>query len=277
MKTLDARDVAGAYAICRRLAPRSLWGAMSLRRHLCAVHAFARIVEDAADGKRALDARRRLEGLRRQLDVMDRRPARHPVLLALGRTMRELGLSREPFDEFLAAGLQDCAKTRYAGSGELLDYCRRSGAPVGRVVLQIHGYRDEERMRLCDRLGTGLRLARILRDLSIDLKRDRVYIPEEDFRESGYSEGDLRMGVVNEPFRSLMKRQWKRTRVLLEEAEPLAGMLSWPLSWRVRSSWVKGNEVLHRIHKLGFDTLRRRPTLGRWFWPRLVTGVLSSR
>ena len=277
MKTLDRRDVDGAYAICRRLAPRGLWDAVPMRKHLWAVQSFARLVGSAAEGRPGSGGGRRLRSFRGELDALDRRSARHPVLRSLGRTMRELGLPREPFDELLAAGLEDCAKTRYADFRGLLDYCRRSGSPVGLAVLRIHGYRDEKRLRLCERLGTALRLARVLRDLSIDLKRDRVYIPEEDFRGFGYSDGDLRMGVVNESFRSLMKRQWKRTRALLEEAEPLAGMLSWPLSWRIRSSWVKGNEVLWRIHKLGFDTLRQRPTLGRWFWPRMITGVLSSR
>lgn len=268
MRTTSSGDVDRAYAVCRSLAPRGLWCSASLRRHLWAVHAFARVVEDAADGKRVSDGRRRLESLRKEFEAMDQEPPRHPVVLALANTVLELGLPREPFEDKLAAGFDDCADRRYASFAELLDHCRRSGAPAWRSALWVHGYKDEERLRLCDVFGAALRLAGLWTDLAKDVGRERVYIPEEDFRESGYSEGDLRMGIVNEPFRSLMKLQWKRTRSLLEEVKPLAGTLSWPLSWRVRVSWRRGSELLRRIHRLGFDTLRPRRSLGAWPWPR---------
>jgi len=239
-----------------------------------ALCAFVVVVRDFATAREFEGVRReRLLDWRRQLGGGQ---AAQPVLLALGETLRTLRLPVELCDEMIGAALQDIEKTRYATYEELQDYCRRCANPGGRLVLMMHGYRDEGLFRFCDALCTGLRLAGFWQDLSSDLSRDRIYIPEEDFRAHGYSEADLRMGVCNERFRELMKFQVNRARALLEQARPLPGKLRWPLSWEARVTWYGGREVLRQIRKLGFDTMARRPVLQRWDWlPLILRTVLQ--
>lgn len=294
MQTLDAyrteltdpKDVAGAYAFCQKLASShyenfpvaSKLLKPSLRKHVAALYAFARIADDFADEPEYEGVRReRLLDWRVQLADVGSKPARHPVFLALGRTFEELDLPKRPFDDLLSAFLQDTEKRRYATYAELADYCRRSADPVGRIVLMVHGYRDEELFRYSDAICTALQLANFWQDVSVDLKKDRVYIPEEDFKAHNYSEADLRMGVVNENFKNLMKFQVARTRALFEQGRPLPARLKFPLSWEIRLTWLGGCEVLRKIRKQGFDTLTARPSLKKREWIPLVVRALLTR
>lgn len=279
-------DVAAAYEHCLRLArsrfksfPVGLrFMAGSTRRHVAALYAFVRTAEDFADAPEHEGVRlQRLEDWGRQFWAIGQAPPQHPVFLALGKTLSELPLPREPFAQVLSAFEQDCAKSRYETEAELLDYCRRSAEPVGRLVLMIHGYRDEELFKLSDRLCSALQLTILLRDLGRDLRRDRLYVPQEDFRACGYSEADLRMGVVNERYRDLIKLQWKRARALFEEGRPLPKRLGWPLNWEVRLAWLCGMELLRKVHKLGYDVLTRRPSITAWDRTGLVLKALAKR
>jgi len=278
-----SQDLDGAYAFCQKLADEQYQGfpvgtplmTRRLRRHVAVVYAFTHLAGSfaAAEGE---EGGEKLEDWRGQLQALGSGPARHPVFLALEDTVREMDLPLEPFHDLLGAFIQDRTKKRYETYAELLDFCRRSANPVGRVVLMIHGYRDPERMRLSDLLCTALQLTSKLRDIEEDLARDRIYLPLEDFEEFGYTEADLRMRLVNERFRHLIKAQWKRTRLLYEEGRPLIKRLHWPLSWEIKLTWIGGNELLRKVHKQGYDTLRSRPSLSAWDWPRLVRGALFS-
>lgn len=280
----DPRDVGGAYAFCQRLvqshyenfpvASRLL--PRRLRKHVAALYAFARIADDFSDEPEYEGVRReRLLEWREQLSDVGRKPARHPVFLALESTFAELELPKRPFDDLLSAFLQDTEKRRYATFDEVLDYCRRSANPVGRIVLMIHGYRSEELFAMSDAICTALQLANFWQDVAVDLKKDRIYVPEEDFEQFGYSEADLRMGVVNEKFKSLLKFEVNRAKALFEDGRELPGRLSWPLSLEIRLTWYGGREILRKIRKQGFDTLTERPALCKWDWiPLFVRAAL---
>lgn len=274
-KLADPADVVGAFRFCAELADRhyenfpvaSVLLPARLRRHVAVLYAFARIADDFSDEPEHEGFRReRLLDWRSQLAEVGQLPARHPVFLALGETLRELDLPKEPFDDLLSAFLQDTEKSRYETFDEVLDYCRRSANPVGRIVLMIHGHRDEQLFRWSDCICTGLQLANFWQDVSVDLKKDRVYIPQEDFKTYGYSEADLRMGVGNERFRELMKFQVCRTRSLFEQGKPLPSRLPWPLSLEIRLTWLGGMQILKLIHKQDFDVLRARPALKKSDW-----------
>lgn len=279
----DPSDADGAYAFCADLARRhyenfpvaSRLMPRRLRRHVAALYAFARIADDFSDEPEHEGVRReRLLDWRRQLAEIGERPPSHPVFLALGTTLRELDLPKKPFDDLLSAFLQDTEKRRYATFDEVADYCRRSANPVGRIVLMIHGHRDEELFRYSDATCTALQLANFWQDVSVDLKKDRIYIPEEDFKAHGYSEADLRMGVCNERFRSLMKFQVARARALFDQGRPLPGRLRWPLSMEIRLTWLGGRQILKMIHRQDFDVLRARPALRKRDWIPLVARAL---
>ncbi|MBI5242483.1 MAG: squalene/phytoene synthase family protein [Elusimicrobia bacterium] len=275
-----------AYDFCQEL-PRgrrgdfpavSWFAARSLRKHVAALCAFKSVAEGFCDDPEYEGVRKdRIDDWRRQLEAVGKAPPQHPVFIALERTLGELSLPKEPFNDLLDALLEDCGKKRYETAEDVLDYCRRSADPLGRIVLMIHGYRDPDLLKLSDRLCTALMLAGFLRDISLDLKKDRIYIPLQDFQEVGYSEADMRMGVVNERFRNLVKLQWKRARAFFEESRSLPGRLSWPLGWDVRLRWLGGMELLRKIHKLGYDTIHRRPKITAWDWAGLVLKALAKR
>ncbi len=282
-RLLNPADVDGAYRFCRDMAARhyenfpvaSVLMPRRLRKHVAALYAFARIADDLSDEPEYAGSRReRLLDWRRQLDEIGAKPPSHPVFLALGETLEELDLPKQPFDDLLSAFLQDTEKKRYETFAELLDYCRRSANPVGRIVLMIHGHRDEESFRRSDAICTALQLANFLQDVSVDMKKDRVYIPEEDFKAHGYSEADLRMGVYNERFKSLMKFEISRARALFEQGRPLIQRLEWPLSLEIRMTWLGGMRILKMIQRLEFDTLRTRPALTKRDWIPLVARAL---
>ncbi|MFA6002951.1 MAG: squalene/phytoene synthase family protein [Elusimicrobiota bacterium] len=287
----DPKDIFAAYSFCRkvssfecgrppgirRLVPRRL------RPHVDAVCAFARLAAAFASAPEfEAERAQRLRTWRGWLQAVARDEAAassgdlHPVFLALARTMRECDLPPVLFEDILDAHLQDVGRKGYATFDELKDYCRRCANPVGRLLLMILGYRDEESGRCSDALCTAWRLSASLRDISLDLKRDHIYIPGEDFQAQGYAEADLRMGVCNERFRELMKAQASRARALFEEARPLPAQLRWPLSWAARLTWYGGREILRQIRKSGFDTISRRPRLSRWDWlPLMLRTVLK--
>jgi squalene synthase HpnC len=282
-RLLDPKDVDGAYRFCQDLANRhyenfpvaSRLMPRRLRKHVAALYAFARIADDFADEAEYEGVRReRLLDWRRQLDETGIKPPSHPVFLALGATLKELDLPKQPFDDLLSAFLQDTEKARYATFDEVLDYCRRSANPVGRIVLMIHGYRDEQRFRYSDAICTGLQLANFWQDVSVDLKKDRIYIPEEDFKAHGYSEADLRMGVYNERFKNLMKFEVARARALFDQGRPLESTLRWPLSFEIRLTWFGGRQILKMIHRLDFDVIRTRPALKKRDWIPLAARAL---
>jgi squalene synthase HpnC len=285
-KAWDPLDVSGAYAFCQDLAAchyenfpvASRILPLRLRPHVAALYAFARIADDFSDepeyegvrGERLLEWRSLLHEA-----VSPVAKPRHPVFVALSQSLRELDMPVQPFDDLLGAFLQDVVKKRYETFDEVLDYCRRSADPVGRIVLMIHGHRSPEIFRYSDAICTALQLANFWQDLSVDLKKDRIYLPEEDFKAFGYSEADLRMGVVNEKFRNLMKFEVNRTRSLFEQGRALLGKLSWPLSWEIRLTWLGGTEILRKIRRMGYDTLSKRPSLSKWDWiPLLVRSLM---
>ncbi|MBI3550227.1 MAG: squalene synthase HpnC [Elusimicrobia bacterium] len=283
-KIEDPKDVQAAFRFCQDLAQRhyenfpvaSRLLPRHSRKHVAVLYAFARIADDFSDEIEYEGVRReRLEDWRRQLHAVGKEPPRHPVFFAMEATLKELDLPKEPFDDLLSAFLQDTEKKRYATFDEVLDYCRRSANPVGRIVLMIHGYRDEVRFKESDAICTALQLANFWQDVAVDLKKDRIYIPEEDFKEFNYTEADLRMGVVNERFRNLMKHEWKRTRALFEDGKPLWKRLRWPLSYEIRLTWAGGNEILRKVQRIGFDTLHTRPVLTKLDWAGLALKALT--
>lgn len=282
----NSKDIDAAYGFCRDLA-RSHYENFpvasrllrrDLRRPISALYAFARIADDFADEPEYEGVRQeRLFEWRSHLHDLGRRAPTHPVFVALEDSIKTLDLPLELFDDLLSAFIQDTEKSRYADFDSLLDYCRRSANPIGRLVLMIHGYRDDGLMRLSDAVCSALQLANFWQDLAVDLKKDRIYIPEEDFRAFGYTEADMRMGVVNEKFRNLMKFQLKRTRELFDEGRPLSNSLSWPLSSEIRLTWYGGAEILRKIRKSGYDTLSTRPKLSKWDWlPLIVRSFVRS-
>jgi phytoene/squalene synthetase len=147
--------------------------------------------------------------------------AEHPIFIALGDTVSKLSIPIEPLMDLLKAFRMDVTKNSYDNYDEVLQYCKYSANPVGRLVLLIFGYHDEEYFKYSDYICTALQLTNFYQDVAIDLQKNRIYIPRDELIEYYYNEAELKKKVYNKQFENLMKLQVERARKLFYEGAPL--------------------------------------------------------
>ncbi|MGD8894551.1 MAG: squalene synthase HpnC [Acidobacteriota bacterium] len=240
--------------------PVGLFVPRKKRRYVYALYAFARIADDFADEPIYEGVRQeKLDQWEALLHAADRGEAEGPVFVALGETVRALHVPKELLLDLLSAFRQDTVKNRYESWDELLDYCRRSANPVGRLVLLVFGQDDPELPRLSDAICTGLQLANHWQDAAIDYARDRIYVPEDLMRRHGVGTWDFSHGRVTDGFRGLMAELIGRTRELFEEGRPLCDRVGRELRFEMRLTWLGGTSILDRIEAVGADVFTRRP------------------
>ncbi len=250
----------------------------ALRQDFYNLYAYCRWADDLGDelGDPA-ESLRRLDWWQEQLEAMYEGRAFHPVFVALQRTAQRHGLPKEPLSDLLHAFRQDQIVRRYRTWSDLLAYCRYSANPVGRLVLHLCGYRDAERQRLSDATCTGLQLANFWQDVSVDLEKDRVYLPLEAIERHGYSLEQLQARQVTPAFRSLMREAVQRARELFLQGMPLAGMVNRRLAVDVELFTRGGLRVLELIEARDYDVLSARPVITRADRLRLLLGALGRR
>ena len=231
------------------------------RVHLHRIYAFARTADDLADELRDAAA---LAAFRRDfLRHLDDGKGDVPLFVDLCATIRERGLERELFTDLLDAFAQDLVQTRYDLAG-LLDYCRRSADPVGRLVLRVCGHRAVELDRLSDRICTGLQLLNHLQDLGEDLReRDRIYFPREDLDRFGVGDAQLRVTVADAKVRAFVHHQASRIGSEFAAGWPLVHAVGGRLRWELRAILYSAAAVLRRIRLADGDVLGGRVHLGK--------------
>jgi len=228
------------------------------------VYAYCRWADDLGDetGDRA-ESLRLLAWWRQELDSMYEGRASHPVFVALQPTVREYRIPRQPFADLIDAFVQDQTVTRYRNWDELFGYCRNSANPVGRLVLYLCGYSDTERQRLSDATCTALQLANFWQDVTVDLLKDRVYIPLDIMERHGYAVADLFARRFTPAFREVMREIVEKARELFEEGRPLAGMVGPRLALDIDLFSRGGIKVLDKIQRQGYDVLAARPAISK--------------
>lgn len=252
------------------------------RKHVYSIYAFARTADDFADEGYEADisvATRmaRLDEWQKKLQDSYRGVADDPIFIALSETIRELRLPVALFEDLLSAFKQDVTKTRYRDFDEVLDYCSRSANPVGRLILLLFDYRDEKLHRMSDDVCTGLQLANFWQDVSIDIRKDRIYLPADEMAHYGVTEDDLRSGRFTERYASLMKYQVERTHEIFNRGRMLSKLVSGRLAIELRLTWLGGMRILERIEEQGFDTLRSKPMITSLDKIRLIVQSLLTR
>ncbi len=280
-----AQTLAQAYAHCRRIAlghyenfPVVSWLLpRELRPHIFALYAYCRGVDDLGD-KSEGDRLALLDDWEAELRrCYDGSPS-DARFVALADTIRRFDIPPEPFLRLIEANRRDQRTNRYQTFDELLDYCTYSANPVGRLVLYVFGYRDEERARLADSTCTALQLANFWQDVRRDLKMGRVYIPLGDMAWFQYSEADLAARKATPEFRRLMRFEVARTREYFARGLPLANRIRGRLRLDLRMFTFGGLAVLDQIERQRYDVLTRRPRVSgaRKAWP-LVRGLAPVR
>jgi squalene synthase HpnC len=233
-----------------------------LRQHFYNVYAYCRWADDLADEIPETDkALELLNWWGRELSECYAGKATHPVFIALQGTIQRCNIPMDPFSDLLAAFRQDQTVRRYAGWSDVLDYCRYSANPVGRLVLYLCGYTDSERQILSDYTCTALQLANFWQDVSRDLDKNRIYIPLELLAEHGIAEAELFERRFDIRYANLMRVLVQRTRELFEKGLPLAGRVASNIRVDIELFSRGGLAVLDAIESIGYNTLERRPSL----------------
>lgn len=252
------------FPVASRLLPKES------RPHIAAVYAFARVADDIADEGDAPAAERlaHLEQWQWRLHeaAAGRAPAdgtdAAPIFIALMDTMRRFDLDVSLFDDLLSAFAQDVVVTRYETWTDLLDYCRRSANPIGRLVLRVCGYRDAALDRPSDAICTALQLTNFWQDLAVDWRKGRVYVPRDVRDAVGAAESSLEDGTWTPAWQAALGDAGGRTRALFAEGRPLCDRVRGRLRYELRATWLGGMRVLDRLERGGYDVFRARPALG---------------
>ena len=248
--------VEAAYAEVERLTRREArnfaYGIMVLprpkRQAIAAIYAFARQVDDVADGDLPVDEKRaRLQELHAALDAV---PGEDAMLVALADARSRYPIPDGALHDLVDGGLQDTEQDRYADFGELHGYCRHVAGAVGVACVAVYGSAEVER---AETLGVALQLINIARDVREDWELGRVYLPQDELSAYGVSEDDIAAGRVGPEWRALMAFQASRARAYLEEGLELLGSLDSRSSACVATFAGLYRATLDRIEARGFD------------------------
>lgn len=242
------------------------------------VYAFCRWADDLGDeiGDTA-ESLRLLAWWRSQLREMYARRASHPVFVALSDTAARHQLPEETFDDLIKAFEQDQTVTRYRNFDELFQYCRYSANPVGRLVLGLCGYRDAARQELSDATCTALQLANFWQDVTVDLEKDRVYLPLDVLEKYGCTVDDLAARRFSDSFRGVMKESVGVARELFLKGLPLAGMVDRRLSIDLELFSRGGLKILEKIERQDYNVLGSRPSISKVERVALLVGAIGRR
>ncbi len=236
-----------------------------LRPYIAAIYAFARTADDFADeGIKSPEQRlAEVDEWERHLNNCYEGKVELPIFIALHEVANRRNIPKQLFADLLIAFRQDVTTYRYSTYNELLDYCRHSANPIGRLVLYVFDDKEERHFLLSDKICTALQLANFWQDVSIDLLKNRVYIPLEDMSQFGYNESDLLALRYNEGFVQLMTFQVERTRELFIEGRPLLNEAVSGLRFELRLTWNGGMKILEKIEHAKYNVLASRQRITR--------------
>jgi phytoene synthase len=225
------------------------------RRAIAAIYAFARAVDDVADGELPIDEKRSgLEALRSSLDA----PPVDAMSVALGDARARFGIPRNALSALVDGGLQDLEQTRYASFEELRGYCEKVAGAVGVACIAVYGSDDVERAMT---LGIALQLINIMRDVAEDWRLGRVYLPQDELAAFGVGEEDIEQGRITPEWLALMTFHTTRARAHLAEGLNLLGSLDRRSALCVGTFAGLYRETLDRIETGGFDVFGEKVRL----------------
>jgi squalene synthase HpnC len=186
-------------------------------------------------------------------------------------------LPLQPFYDLLDAFSQDVTKTRYADFGELMEYCRRSANPIGRLLLQLYDAVTPRNIGMSDAICSSLQIINFLQDVEIDYKKGRIYLPQDELRKYRIEESQIAAGRADGTWPMFMEFQINRARSLLQSGAPLGLSLPGRIGLEMRSIIAGGERILKKLHKSRGDMFSQRPVLNPWDWAYMLYRALSKR
>jgi len=297
---IPASTLADAYAACEALAQShyenfpvaSRLLPAPMRPHIAAIYAFARVADDLAD-EGHLPAEQRLVQLaawqrRLHAALLGTPPREHPaatdgsaaqphedrIIVATAHTIRSFSLPLSLFDDLVSAFGQDTTTTRYDSWRDVLDYCRRSANPVGRLVLRVAGIHDAALDTASDALCTALQLTNFWQDFGRDWQAGRLYVPRDVYLATGASERELRDGAPGEAWARAIDECVRVTSECFAGGRAVCDGVTGRLKYELRLTWLGGRRILRRVHERRDRVFADRPTLGVADLPALAWGAL---
>ena len=254
-----------------------------LRPAVAAIYWFARTADDLADEGDASAVQRLADLAAYRSDLAAVAEGRHPsprwkpVFEPLSRVLTKFALPLPLLNDLLSAFEQDVIKHRYADRADLLDYCRRSANPIGRLLLHLYGVTDAASLARSDAICSALQLANFWQDLSIDTDRGRLYLPLADCARHGVAAAALLTQHDHLSVRALVAEMVEWTRSMMLEGAPLVHSVNGRAGWELRLVVQGGLRILEKIAQMNFGTLHSRPTLGALDMPLLLWRALWMR
>ncbi|MFZ6863115.1 squalene synthase HpnC [Undibacterium sp. Ji67W] len=249
----------------------------NLRSAVRNIYAFARTADDFADEGNATPEERikALDIYDRELDAIEANsPSESTLFQHLAETIRAHQLPVQPFRDLLSAFRQDVLTTRYATYEDLLDYCRRSANPVGRLMLHLYGAANTKNLRDSDAICSALQLINFWQDVAIDWEKQRIYIPQEDMLRFDLSAESIANQANSEQWQLLMQFQTQRARDLMLSGSGLCKRLPPRLGWELRLVVQGGLRIAEKTDQAAGDVFRRRPKLQKLDWLILIWRAL---
>lgn len=247
----------------------------NLRRPIETIYIFARSADDFAD-EGELIPEKRLALLDSYSDELNRiaagSPSENALFQRLAAVIFEHSLPLQLFHDLLDAFKQDVTKHHYETFSELMDYCRRSANPIGRLMLHLYRQTSPQNLAWSDSICTALQLINHWQDIAIDYGKaadGRVYLPREDLAKFGLSRADIAAKTNNSAWKQLMSFQCARARGMLDFGQPLGKLLPGRIGAELRTIIAGGSAILDKIDAVDGDIFRHRPKLSAWDWVKI--------
>ena len=240
------------------------------RPAVVAIYWFARTADDLADEGDAPPHTRLADLAAYRADLsacvlgLPSSPRWTGVFSRLQPVIKQYALPEALLTDLLSAFEQDVQKTRYASQAELLDYCRRSANPVGRLLLHLYGVQDAEALRQSDCICTALQLVNFWQDLSVDIPRGRIYLPADSWPSHGVLEAQLLSQQVSPATTALVKTHVQWAVALMQQGAPLVKKVPGRAGWELRLVVQGGLRIAEKIKQLEYTTLQQRPKIHAW-------------
>ena len=247
----------------------------NLRKHVAIIYWFARTADDYADEGNFSEGERleKLNNFEFRLKQLLNGKAESDYEFALANTIIEKKLTAENFYNLIKAFKQDVIKKRYENFDEVIDYCKYSANPVGRLILELFDIRSDEAFRHSDNICTALQLTNFLQDVSIDYKKGRIYLPKDEMEMLQITEKLFEHKENNHKLKQLVKHSVDRIQNLFNEGKKLFPLLSGRLKVEIIWTVAGGEEILDQIRKNDYNVLNNRPELSK---TRMISIFLKS-
>lgn len=258
---ISSHSLTDAYQHCKAMADShyenfpvaSILVPAAIRPAILAIYAFSRTADDFADeGERNQQQRiALLDDYSEKLNAIENnQPVNEPVFIALTDSIQRHQLPISLFHDLLDAFKQDVTKTRYQDATELLDYCRRSANPIGRLLLHLSNQDSTQNLKDSDAICTALQLINFLQDISQDYdENNRVYIPLNDLKHAGIDISHIHNQTCDQAMKQVFRTQLYRAHSLLVQGAPLAWRLPGRLGLEIRLTVFGGMRILMKLAK----------------------------